>query len=98
MYCQKCGSKIESGSSFCTECGNQINNIEHKVNSESSFGWGVLGFFVPIAGLILYLTWNKNRPEDAKAAGIGALIYLGFCVIMLIFILTCISSFSSIYY
>ncbi|MBR2547398.1 MAG: hypothetical protein IKF07_04325 [Eubacterium sp.] len=40
----------------------------------SSFGWAVLGFFIPIVGLILFLVWGKTRPEDAKAAGKGALI------------------------
>ena len=42
--------------------------------SGSSFGWAVLGFFIPLAGLILCLVWGQTRPEDAKAAGKGALI------------------------
>ena len=42
--------------------------------SGSSFGWAVLGFFIPLAGLILFLVWGQTRPEDAKAAGKGALI------------------------
>lgn len=39
-----------------------------------SFGWAVLGFFVPIAGLILYLVWRNEKPLTAKKAGIGALV------------------------
>ena len=39
-----------------------------------SIGWAFLGFFIPIAGLILYLTWKNERPLNAKQAGKGALI------------------------
>lgn len=37
-------------------------------------GWKVLGFFVPLAGFILYLIWREERPSAAKAAGKFALI------------------------
>ena len=40
----------------------------------SKFGWGVLGFFFPVVGLILFLVWLKNKKKAAKASGIGALI------------------------
>ncbi len=33
--------------------------------------WGVVGFFVPIAGLILYLVWRLERPQDARHAKNG---------------------------
>lgn len=36
--------------------------------------WGGLGFLIPIVGLILYLVWRTERPNTAKACGIGALI------------------------
>lgn len=38
-----------------------------------SMGWAVLGFFVPVAGLILWLVWKDQRPLDAAKAGKGAL-------------------------
>lgn len=37
-------------------------------------GWAVLGFFLPLVGLILWLVWKDNKPGDAKMAGKGALI------------------------
>ena len=40
----------------------------------STFGWGVLGFFFPIVGLILFLVWKAQYPRRAKASGIGALV------------------------
>lgn len=39
-----------------------------------SFGWGVLGFFFPLVGLILYLVWQQTMPNRARMCGKGALI------------------------
>lgn len=39
-----------------------------------SIGWAVLGFFVPLAGLILFIVWKDTKPLCAKKAGIGALV------------------------
>lgn len=36
--------------------------------------WGVFGFFIPIAGLVLYLVWRFERINDGKYALIGAII------------------------
>lgn len=82
MYCEKCGSKNEITSDFCTNCGNKLNkelfnNNTTIVSSEeekNTFGWGVLGFFIPIVGLILFISWKKDRPKASKSAGIGALV------------------------
>lgn len=38
------------------------------------FGWGFLGFLIPLVGLILFLVWKDTKPKTAKAAGIGALV------------------------
>ena len=52
------------------------------------FGWGLLGFCIPLVGLILYLVWKGEKPRTAKAAGKGALIsviiYVVFYVLMVI--------------
>ncbi len=37
-------------------------------------GYAIIGFCVPVAGLVLFLVWRQERPQDAKYAGIGALI------------------------
>lgn len=39
-----------------------------------NIGFGVLGFFIPIVGLILFLVWKDQTPLRAKSAGKGALI------------------------
>ena len=47
---------------------------DHGENEQASAGWGVLGFFFPVVGLILYLAWYDNHRKRAKVAGKGALI------------------------
>ena len=51
-----------------------------------SIGWGVLGFFFPIVGLILFLVWKTNKPNSAKVAGIGAIIGFALGLISQFFI------------
>lgn len=43
--------------------------------------WGGLGFLIPIAGLILFLVWKNERPNTAKACGIGALVSVILAVV-----------------
>jgi len=38
------------------------------LNDSGSFGWAVLGFFIPLAGLILFFVWKNDRPKSAKMA------------------------------
>ncbi|WP_263862622.1 PLD nuclease N-terminal domain-containing protein [Bifidobacterium platyrrhinorum] len=51
-----------------------------------SFGWAVLGFFVPLAGIILYFVWKTERPSNARRcrngaiAGIAANIIFGLVI------------------
>lgn len=91
MYCPKCGTKCAKSAGFCAECGASLNEEVVTTNnapvqsSGSSFGWGVLGFFFPIVGLILFIVWNNDRKKDAKAAGIGAII--GTVMIILLYVL-----------
>lgn len=64
-----------------------------------SVGWGILGFFVPLVGLILWLVWKDTKPKNAKSAGIGALIGVGICVLWwLICILLVGAGAGSMYY
>ena len=43
-----------------------------------STGYALLGFLIPIVGLILYLVWKDTMPQRARSVGRGALI--GFIV------------------
>lgn len=35
--------------------------------------WGLLGFFVPAAGFVLYLVWRQEQPMDARHALRGSI-------------------------
>lgn len=37
-------------------------------------GWGILGFFIPIVGFILWLVWKDEHPARSRSAGIGCLV------------------------
>lgn len=49
-------------------------DIQQRPLEEGSYWWGILGFFIPLAGLILFLVWRTSFPKSSKGAGIGALI------------------------
>ena len=90
-YCTNCGAYIEDNSAFCPSCGAPQASGNPSQNpapanynpapapvDKGGFGWGLLGFCIPIVGLILFLVWKDEKPRTAKAAGKGALI----CVII----------------
>lgn len=102
-FCTYCGSYINNKNAhFCENCGAVLNNPNNNINNnyptnrddtdslfkdEHAFVWGILGFFVPIAGLVLFIVWNKEKPKVAKCAGIGALIRVILIAIAVIFMI-----------
>ena len=76
MFCSKCGKEIMDEAVVCPNCGCAVAPATTEVDAPS-IGFAVLGFFIPIVGLILYLVCKDKTPLKAKSAGKGALI--GFC-------------------
>ena len=76
MYCKNCGRIVDDTSAYCNSCGTRLDNSSNTNVSEdnSSFWFAILGFFVPIVGLILFLIYESKKPKRAKSAGKGALI------------------------
>lgn len=56
----------------------------NKSEDSGSAGWGVLGFFIPIVGFILWLVWKDDKPKCSKAAGIGCLVSICMSVVTVI--------------
>ena len=54
--------------------GYQQPVYQQPVNDSGSFGWAVLGFLIPIVGLVLYIVWRTEKPRSARMAGLGALV------------------------
>ena len=83
MFCRNCGKEINDQAVICVHCGCsvQANAAAGVVQGDApSTGMAVLGFFIPLAGLIVWLINKDTKPLMAKSAGKGALI--GFIVSM----------------
>ena len=74
-YCNKYGHELNDEAVVCTSCGcAQPGKSVQSDYGENTTGWAVLGFLIPIVGLILYLVWKDTMPNRSAAAGKGALI------------------------
>ena len=97
MFCGNCGTELKNGK--CPKCDKKVTKVtkveEPKEERVNSFGWGVLGFFVPIVGLVLFFVFMNRKKGISKAAGIGALI--GFVKNIIVFILCYVLSFYSMF-
>lgn len=105
IYCPNCGTKVGSKKKSTKKEETEVVVVdslpkkEQVDNSSDLFVlWGILGFFAPIVGLILFIVWKDDKPKDAKAAGIGALIRAGLIVIALIVFVMVFAVASATYY
>lgn len=85
MFCSNCGAQIDDKAAVCIHCGVKTNGSKSSGDT-GGFWWGVLGFFIPLAGLIIWLTCRDNTPKNAKSAGIGALISTILSVVLSILV------------
>jgi hypothetical protein len=93
MFCTHCGAIIRKEAEICPKCGCRVAPVPSSVkntNDGSSFGYGFLGFLIPLLGLILFIVWKSNYPLKAKSCGIGALIgfIIGIVFSVIFFIIT----------
>lgn len=99
-YCSNCGAEVNIGQDVCLNCGFAIAKNHNNKASDKDTGsvlWGILGFFFPIVGLILYLVWKDDQPLNAKSAGKGALIsVIVGAVLAVIWVVLVIVMFASI--
>ena len=87
-YCTNCEKATNLNAAVCLSCGYSLVNLQTQssVEDDGNIGWGILGFSIPLIGLILYLVWKDSKPKSAKVAGKWALISftIGFAFITLI--------------
>ena len=79
-FCKNCGKEIDNNTTFCPHCGGTQENKPAVVDN-GGFAWGLLGFCLPLVGLILFLVWKDTKPKTSKAAGKGALISVILAVV-----------------
>lgn len=88
MYCKYCGKEIPNESKYCSYCGSNLYlNIENTKIDNASIGWFILGFLVPLVGLILFLLWEEEKPLTAKKVGLGALVSAIIQIILVILVI-----------
>ena len=85
-YCCKCGNEVADGSVACPSCGVRVNSVSSVREDNGGFGWGLLGFLIPLAGFILYLSWKDSRPNTASVAGKWALIGVAVNVVYMLLV------------
>lgn len=75
-FCSQCGTQVMDEAVICIHCGCAIatNGVGIRADDAPSAGFAILGFFIPVVGLILYLTNKDTSPRKADSAGKGALI------------------------
>ena len=92
-FCSHCGKKIHVDAQICPYCGCRVNgpsiNKTGNPNDSGSIGYAILGFFIPLVGLILFLVWKDNQPRNAKSAGKGALFGVLAYVLIYVLIFVC---------
>lgn len=85
-YCYHCGQPIQDGAAVCVHCGYAVPTTQPyypqgqscppavNPNDAPNFWLALLCFFIPLAGLILYVVFRESSPLKARSAGKGALI------------------------
>lgn len=106
MYCPNCGKPLPDGTRYCYKCGASIDddnsrqtydNAPRYNNDNGSFGWAVLGFLIPLVGLILYLVWKDEKPKSAKRAGKGALVsVILYLIVIAIYVIVFVIALGSV--
>lgn len=83
VYCTNCGAEIDEKAVFCTTCGaRQKEDVSHPVEEDYVALWGLLGFLIPLVGIILWIVWMNDKPKSSRASGLGALISILLSVII----------------
>ena len=73
MFCRNCGVKLTDKDYYCPECGAKTRD-DFAIADSPSFGCWLFSFFIPLAGLILWLVWKDEYPLKAKSCSKGATV------------------------
>ena len=91
--CSGCGAQIDDRATVCPRCGLEQRPVIN-VNDTGNRSWGYLGFFIPFAGLILWLVSRKTHPRNARMALLGWLFQL-LVIALAVLLLAWLSSLSA---
>lgn len=57
------------------------NYVSTKEDESIAIGWGILAFFIPLAGWIMYFIWKDDTPKRASQA--NTIAWIGFALNLL---------------
>ena len=89
MYCSACKKYVPDGSQECPYCKSKrftpyAPYQQNKSNDESSAGFAILSFLIPIIGIVLYFVWKNDYPKKASSCIKGAVISIVLSVITIL--------------
>lgn len=101
-FCQSCGAtvvkeepqpvqnNVQTNYQQPVENTNFQNQPTENTNGKANIGLVILSFFIPIAGLIVFLVKKDDDKKTAKASGLAALISVGINILLSILVLVLI--------
>ena len=89
MICPNCGYDADDKAAVCLGCGMNLERTKKSDKKKVGAGWWWLGFFIPVAGILIWAICRDEEPRKAKRAGIGAIcgIITGVLLYLLITLL-----------
>ena len=95
--CYNCGNELIDSAEFCMNCGVFVGETKDDIKD---IIWALVGFFNPIAGIVLFFYWRKDKPKSARACILGALLaiilIIAYYVLYFAYIMASINSSFSI--
>ena len=87
MFCSACGASLKAGN----KKGEMSAATSSYDEDSSSFGFNLVGFFIPLVGLIMFCFMYNRTPRKATAVGKWALF--GFLSNIVLFFTYCLVAF-----
>ena len=84
MKCHVCNTEFDGN--FCPNCGKAFNNAsvqkrESQSDSAGVYFYAIVGFILPIIGIIEFIYYKKDNPKLAKVTLIAAILGLLFALV-----------------
>lgn len=87
MFCSKCGKEVNDDAVVCINCGCAVNSGKTtQIAAQEDIpngGLNILGFLIPVVGLIMFCVMHGQTPRKANQIGLFSLV--GFILAFILF-------------
>ncbi len=86
-YCHNCGIETKEDQVLCVNCKTTLRNevlLNSSNKQEPDVIAAIVGFLLPIVGLVLYLVWKEDYPGKAGSAKMGAIAAVKLLIAILV--------------